>query len=323
MSKIRWGIVSTARIAQQFVRDMAFVPNGELVAVASRTHATAQAFADRHGIPAAHGSYQELFESPDVDAVYVATPHTLHFQNTAAAIQARKHVLCEKPFTVSPLEARNLFRMAEQSGVFVMEGMWTWFLPAIRKALEWVGDGRIGPLRQIQAHFGYPMKPYDPERREYKVELAGGCLFDMGIYPLALALLFTGRDPDDIRLFVRKAPNGVDDDLQMLFSYGDNDDGMDAVLGSSFRSKLPNHAWLVGEQSFIDIPDFWRASECRLYHLDECVDRYSDGRESPGFNFEIESAGADILKGRQQSAIMPWAATVRLQEQMERIRGLF
>jgi predicted dehydrogenase len=323
MNKIRWGIVSTARIAQQFMRDMAYVANGEVVAVASRSQESAEAFAAQFGIPGAHGSYEALFDDPEVDAVYIATPHSLHFANTAAAIQARKHVLCEKPFTVSAREARNLFRMAEQSGVFVMEGMWTWFLPAVRKALEWVEEGRIGALRQVKADFGYPIKPYDPERREYKVELAGGSLLDMGIYPLALALLFTGRDPESMCVTARTAPNGVDDDVQMLFSYGDNDSGMSAVLGSSFRCKLPNRAWLVGEDSAICIPDFWRAREAFLYELDDCVDHFSDGRESPGFNFEIEAAGADILAGRRQNAIMPWSATVRLQEQLEQVMARF
>jgi len=323
MRIVRWGVVSTARIAHQFMRDMAFVNNGEVVAVASRGRNPAEAFAAQHRIPRAYSGYQALFDDPDVDAVYIATPHTLHFSNAAAAIQARKHVLCEKPFTVGAREARTLFRMAEQCGVFVMEAMWTWFLPAVRRALEWFNEGRIGPLRAITADFGYPIKPYDPERREYKVDLAGGCLLDMGIYTLALALLFTGRDPDDVRVLARRAPNGVDDDVRMLFDYGGNEEGLSASLGSSFRCRLPNWAWLVGEESYIGIPDFWRAGECRLYHLDECVDRFHDGRQSPGFNFEIEAAGADILAGRQQNRIMTWAATVRLQEQLERVRSLF
>ena len=161
--KVRWGIVSTGRITHQFVQDFAFVPNGEVVAVASRSQEAADAFAARYGIPRAHAGYDRLLDDPQVDAVYIATPHALHFSNTADAIQARKHVLCEKPFTVSAREARNLFRIAEQSSVFVMEAMWTWFLPAVRKALEWVQQGRIDPVRAGIFLIALRMKRETPE----------------------------------------------------------------------------------------------------------------------------------------------------------------
>ena len=321
-AKVRWGILSTGRITHPFVQDFAFVPNGEVVAVASRSQQSADAFAAQYGIPRAYAGYERLLDDPEVDAVYIATPHSLHFRDTAAAIRARKHVLCEKPFTVGAREARDLFRMAEQSSVFVMEAMWTWFLPAVRKALEWVEQGRIGRIRQVKADFGYPFLPYDPDRREYNAELAGGCLLEMGVYPIALAFLFLQRDPDSIQVIARKAPNGVEDDLQMLFDYGDNETGFSATLATSFRSKLQNWAYIIGEESYIAIPDFWRASECRLYHLDECVDRFDDGRGSLGFNYETEAANEDILQGRQQNRIMTWNATVRFQDHMDRVREL-
>jgi predicted dehydrogenase len=318
--KVRWGILSTGRITHRFVQDFAFVPNGEVVAVASRSQEAADAFAARHGIPRSYAGYQRLLDDPQVDAVYVATPHTLHFQNTADAIRAGKHVLCEKPFTVGAPESRNLLSLAEQSSVFIMEGMWTWFLPAIRQALEWVQQGRIGSLRHIQADFGYPLLPFDPVRREYNAELAGGCLLDMGIYPVALALLFSGRDPGAIQVVARKAPNGVEDDLVMLFDYGESEPACTAALATSFRCRLPNWAHVVGEDGYVAIPDFWHARECHLYHLDECVDSFRDGRTSLGFNYETEAANRDILQGLQQNAIMPWSATVRIQEHMDRIR---
>jgi dihydrodiol dehydrogenase / D-xylose 1-dehydrogenase (NADP) len=141
MNRVKWGIISTGRITHQIVQDFKHVPNGEVVAVASRSQDSADAFAAQYEIPRAYSSYQQLLEDPDVDAVYIATPHTLHYQNSIDAIQARKHVLCEKPFTVGVRESRNLFHMAEQSSVFVMEAMWTYFLPAIQKAQEWVQGG--------------------------------------------------------------------------------------------------------------------------------------------------------------------------------------
>ena len=323
MSKVRWGIVSTGRITHQFVQDFAYVPNGEVVAVASRSLESANEFAGEYGIPRVYADYGQMLEDPDVDAVYVATPHTLHYQNTIDAIRARKHVLCEKPFTVGVREARNLFHMAEQSSVFVMEAMWTWFLPAIRKAQEWVEQGRIGKLRQVKADFGYPLLPFDPDRREYNAELAGGCLLEMGIYPVALAWLFMQRDPVDIQVTAHRAPNGVEDDVAMLFDYGDESDGAVATLGTSFRSKLQNWAYVIGEEGYIAIPDFWRASESSLYHLDTRVDHFDDGRKSLGFNYETVAANEDILAGRQQNSLVSWANTIRFQEHMERVKEQF
>lgn len=323
VDKVRWGILGTGRITHQFVQDFEQVPNGEVVAVASRAQELADAFAAQYGIPRAYSEYQQMLEDPEVDSVYIATPHTMHFENTAAAIRARKHVLCEKPFTIDVRESRNLFRMANQSSVFVMEAMWTYFLPAIQKALEWVSQGRIGRIRQLKADFGYPLLPYDPHKREYNVELAGGCLLEMGIYPIAIAWLFLQQDPDDIQVIARKAPNGVEDDVQMLFNYGDNDTGFSATLATSFRSKLQNWAYIIGEERYIAIPNFWRASECSLYHLDERIDHFQDGRTSLGFNYETVAANQDILAGRQQNDIMPWNNTIRFQEHLAQVRAAF
>jgi predicted dehydrogenase len=323
MNRVKWGIISTGRITHQIVQDFKHVPNGEVVAVASRSQDSADAFAAQYEIPRAYSSYQQLLEDPDVDAVYIATPHTLHYQNSIDAIQARKHVLCEKPFTVGVRESRNLFHMAEQSSVFVMEAMWTYFLPALQKAQEWVQGGRIGKLRQVKADFGYPLLPYDPDRRELNPELAGGCLLEMGIYPVALAWLFIQRDPEEIHVVAHKAPNGVEDDVAILFDYGAGADGAVATLGTSFRSKLQNWAYIIGQEGYISIPNFWRASECSLYQLDTRIDHFEDGRKSLGFNYETVAVNEDILAGRQQNSTMPWSNTLRFQEHMERVMEKF
>jgi predicted dehydrogenase len=323
MKKVRWGIVSTGRITHQFVRDFEYVENGDVLAVASRRQESADAFAQQYGIARAYSSYGQMLRDPDIDAVYIATPHTLHFQNAVDAIGARKHILCEKPFTVGASDSRKLFRLAEQSSVFVMEAMWTYFLPAIRKAQDWVAEGRIGRLRQVKADFGYPLLPFDPDRREYDARLGGGCLLEMGIYPVAIAGLFIGGEPDTIKVVARKAPNGVEDDVQMLFDYGDNDSGCSATLATSFRSKLQNWAYLIGEEGYIAIPDFFRAGECYLYHLDQCIEHFQDGRKSLGFNYETTAVNEDILAGRQQNTTMPWSATIHFQETMERVKGFF
>lgn len=323
MDQVRWGILSTGRIAQQFAHDIQWVNNGLLAAVSSRSRSTAQDFADQYGIPKAYGNYQDMLSDPEVDAIYVATPHTLHLQNSLDAIATGKHVLCEKPLTISPAESKLLFQQASSASVFVMEAMWTWFLPAILQAKKWVDEGRIGRIHQIKADFGYPMLPFDPHRRVYNVDLAGGCLFDMGIYPLALARLFLGCAPEDIHVVARMAPNGVDDEVSVLCRYGEGAHEVTAMLGTSFRSKLRNWAYIIGDESYIAIPDFWRAKECFLYHLDDLQEHFEDSRESIGLSFETEAAGEDILAGRQQSETVPWAASQAFQEDLAAIRSAF
>lgn len=315
-AKTRWGILSTGRIAHQAVSDFAYVQNGKVAAVASRSTDTARAFAKQYDIEMAYGDYAAMLADPNVDAVYIATPHTLHFQNTLDAINAGKHVLCEKPLTVNPEEAEELARSAQEGEIYVMEAMWTWFLPAIQKAQQWVQEGRIGRLKQLKADFGYPQLPYDARRREYDADLGGGCLLEMGIYPVALARLFLQTAPLDMRVSARFAPNGVEDDVVMIFEYED----CVVTLATSFRCKLQNWAYIIGDEGYIAIPDFWRASECYLYELDTLVDRFDDGRSSLGFNYEFDAVNVDLAVGRKQSRTVPLAASLAFQRDIARIK---
>ena len=317
---IKWGIAGTGRIAHKFAQDFDYVPNGEVVAVSSRSQQSADAFANQHGVSIAHAGYENLLLNPAVEAVYIASPHTCHYQNVADAITAGKHVLCEKPFTINPQETRDLIALAEKSNVFMMEAMWTYFLPAIHKAQQWVDEGRIGTIRQIKADFGYPLLPFDPDRREYDAEMAGGCLLEMGIYPIALASLFMPHDPVGMQVHAHFAPNGVEDEVAMIFDYGDAAEGAAAVLSTSFRARLHNYACIIGDNGYIEIPDFFRASECALYQLDSRLEHFEDGRESIGLNYQAIAAGEDISAGQKQNELLPWSATLKFQQHMEAIQ---
>ena len=317
MDKVRWGILGTGRIAHQFVQDLVQVGNGELVAVAARARDAATAFAQRYQVPRAHAGYDSMFADPQVDAVYVATPHAFHFSHSSSALAAGKAVLCEKPLTTSRAECEALIGIAQRSGNYLVEGMWTYFLPAIQVARRWANEGRIGNIRHIKADFGYPLLPFDANRREYDSSLAGGCLLEMGIYPIALASLFLGRKPRSLQVVARHAPNGVEDDVSMLFDYGD----CTATLGTSFRAKLQNWACIIGDEGYIAIPDFWRARECMLYRLDERIDHFDDGRSTLGFNYEAQAVGADILRENTESDIVPWSASLEFQELIDRVRS--
>lgn len=318
MRPVRWGLVSAASIANTFASDVALVGEAEIAAVAARSLDSARAFAGRHDIPRAYGGYAELFADPDVDAVYVATPHALHLEHARAALDAGKAVLCEKPLTVSAAECEALIAAASAADAYLMEAMWTWFLPEIVEAKRWVDEGRIGDPLHVRADFGYPV-PYDSDDRRYAAALGGGCLLEMGVYPVAIARYFTGEAPRYVNVVSRHAPNGVEDDVVALFEYGN----MAATLQTSFRAKLHNHALIVGTEAYIEIPDFWRADRCHLYVLDERVETFNDERRGTGFEFEIAAASQDILAGRRESRVVPHAASLGFQQDMDDIRAGF
>ncbi len=318
MKKIRWGVVGAGTIANTFAADMAHVANAEVAAVAARNLDSAEEFAGKYGISKAYQGYEKLYADQDIDAVYIATPHTLHSRNSIDALKAGKAVLCEKPITTSAAECQELLGVADATGNYLMEAMWTWFLPALSKAKAWVDAGRIGELRHVKAELGYP-KTYDPHSRLYDPSLAGGCLLDMGIYPIAIARYFTGKSPDDIHVVSRRAPNGIDDDVAMLFNY----DNCIATLATSFRCKLPNTAYIIGTEGYIEIPHGWSARECNLYAMHEQIDSFTDNRRGSGFEFQIEAVSSDILRGRKESAVVTHAASLAFQQDMDHIREKF
>ena len=317
-SKVRWGIIGAGRIANTFAADSRLVPDATLAAVASRSLASAQSFAARYGGIRAYGSYSSLFEDDQIDVVYIATPHNLHNEQVRAAISRGKAVLCEKPITVTPDECRSLQEYARSRRIYLMEGMWTWFLPAIRKAQNWIEAGRIGRVLHVNATFGYPL-PYDPVRREYDSLLAGGCLLEMGIYPIAIAALFMAEDPESIEVVCHRAPNGVEDDVAILYRYTG---GRSAALATSFRCKLPNWAYVIGTDGYIAIPNFWRANSCTLYQLDAVLDHYQEDYRGSGFEYQIAAVAADVQARRLESTLVPAAASLRFQTQLARIRAL-
>lgn len=312
---MRWGILATGSICRQFARDLPHVPGAKLAAVASRDAARAADFAAEFGFDKSYGGYDEFLADPNIDIVYIGTPHSEHLANASDAMRAGKHVLCEKPLTVTPSESRALHAVQRETERYLMEAMWTWFLPAIRTAQTWISDGRIGSLRHVKADFGYPQR-FDPKGRMYNPELAGGCLLDMGVYPIALAWLMHKAMPSAIHVTGQRAPSGVDDDFSAMFEYADHT----ATLGSSFRCKLQNWAYLIGTEGYIAIPDFWRASEAMLFELDTCVEHFKDDRPHQGFAFEAIAAQQDIAAGKLQSDVVSLADSVAIQELMDAVR---
>ncbi|MEO0974916.1 MAG: Gfo/Idh/MocA family oxidoreductase [Pseudomonadota bacterium] len=318
MDTVRWGIVGAGRIAHTLAQDMRATACGRVQAVAARNGDAAERFAQQYDIATFHEGYDALYADLDVDVVYVATPHNLHLQHAADALRAGKAVMCEKPLTINAGEAQALIDVARHSDGYLMEAMWTWFLPAVRQAQAWVREGRIGKLVRIHADFGYPQE-YDANKREYDASLAGGCLLEMGVYPVALTALFCADAPQDFAVAARRAPNGVEDDLVATLTFAD----CIATLGTSFRAKLRNWAYIIGEGGYIAIPDFWRATECQHWQLDTMVERFVDDRDTGGFSFQIDAVNADVIAGRKESPTIPLSASLRVQMLMDEIRARF
>lgn len=318
MKDLKWGIVGAGRIASQFSQDLSFSKQSQLYGIAARRLHDAEAFAKKYGVEKAYQGYQAMFDDPEIDAVYIATPHNFHFENAKDAINAGKHVLCEKPITISSKEFLALSELAKAKGVFLMEAMWTYFLPAILKAKSWLADGRIGNVKHIKTDFGYPM-PFVKGGREYEPSLAGGSLLDMGIYPIAIAHYFLESDFELLNVNAQFAPSGVDDDVILL---GKANDVM-VSLATSFKCRLGNSAYIIGDKGYILIPDAFRASECFLYEGDELLAHFCDERKSLGYNFEANEVIEAIRTGRLESPIMSHEKSFKLQTQMEDIKARF
>jgi predicted dehydrogenase len=313
---IRWGVITAGRITHTFSKDIAFCDNTEIFAVGARSIENAQAFADQYGIKHAFAGYDTIFNHPKIDAVYIASPHTLHFEQIEKAILAGKHVLCEKPIVTNIGDLKRAISLAKANNVFLMEAMWTYFLPAIQKAKAWVDGGAIGELLHVKADFGYPI-PYSPELREYDANFAGGCLLEMGIYPIAFNWLFHPQMPDSASGRQWFAPNGVEHDVSWSLEYPNSS----ACLHTSFRSKLPNVAVLIGTKGTIQIPDFWRATECHLYELETPIDSFTDDRQGSGFEFQIQHTCDAIRNCKTESDVVSFADSLAFQEHIELARG--
>lgn len=315
-TKIRWAILGAGRIANSFTKDFPLMYNADLVAVAASDRERAKKFATQYNIPQAL-SYDELYASKEIDAVYIATTHNFHFEQALKCLQNGKAVLCEKPVTVNDKEFKVLMELSKNKKLFFMEAIWTYFLPAIFKARQWMDEGKIGKLKVIQADFAFAMEK-NLEGRLYNPMLAGGSLLDLGIYPIALAYYFTNKEPLKITATATMTSTGVDESVAMSFQYGD----VIALLFSSVITRMTNVCRIYGESGYIEIPDFWKASGCKLYDKDyNLIDSFNDNREAHGFIYEMQHANEMIMAGEYESPVLPHSRSNAIQETMKEIRN--
>jgi predicted dehydrogenase len=318
---VTWGILGCGRIARKFAASLAAVPEARLAAVAARSPGKAAAFAAELKDVAACDSYESLLADPAIQAVYVANTHNFHHDTIMLALEAGKHVLCEKPFALNARQARACIDQARAKGLFMMEGMWTRFLPAVAQVREWLAEGRIGRVQQIYAGFGFGFgKEFPADGRLLNPALAGGALLDVGIYPLSFASMIAGgTKPLSIKSEATLGTTGVDLDGTYLLRY---EDDVTAVLCTSFTTGLDNRARVMGRAGEIILPaTFIGATEVQLCGVDEDLTRRFPCPAQETFKYEISHVCECLRQGRTESEVMPLAETLLLAETMDALRA--
>ncbi len=313
----RWGIVGPGRIAENVVQDFPHVPGATVTAVASRSGDRARDFADRFGIGTAYGSYAELVADPEVDVLYLATPHPQHHALALAAITAGKSLLVEKSFTATVAGAQQVVDAARAAGVFVMEAMWTRFQPAVVRLRELVDDGAIGEVRSVQADLGVA-REFDPSDRLFARELGGGALLDLGVYVVSFAQMLLG-DPVTVRATGSTFPTGVDAEAALLLGF---DDGRSATLTTSLRHPTPGQARVFGTAGWIDVlPRFHHPATIVLHRSGADAAEITLPATGAGYSHELAEVTEGLRAGRTESAVMPLADTLAVMRVLESAAG--
>ena len=312
---LRWGLIGSGLIAGTFAKDMAVTDSGRVVAIGSRSQESADRFADEFHISNRHASYEALVADPAVDVVYVATPHPMHHANALLALDAGKPVLVEKAFTMNALEARELVDRARSKGLFLMEAMWTRFLPHIAEVRHLLASGALGDVVAVMADHGQWFAK-DPAFRLFAAELGGGALLDLGVYPVSFASMVLGK-PAQVAALITQAFTGVDGQTSMLFGY---DGGAQAILTCTSSAKSPTRAAIVGTEARIEIDGvFYAPSSFTLIGRDGRTDRFEPPHEGHGLHYEADEVARCLRAGLLESPLMPLEETIAIMETMDRV----
>ena len=295
----RWGILGPGSIAHEFAAGLRAIPDGELVAIGSRDQQRADAFAEQYGAPNRYGSYAALAQDPDIDAVYVATPHPFHKDDTILCLEAGKAVLCEKPLTINAAEA--VVAVARARNTFLMEAMWTRYLPIIVQVRRWLAAGAIGAPRLVSADFGF-RAGIDPEGRLFNLGLGGGALLDVGIYVVSFAAMVFGAQPAHIAAAAHIGETGVDEQTGVRLRY---EGGALASLSCAVRTTTPHEARIVGTEGTIAIdPSWWKGESATLKTTDR-EERVELPLAGNGYNYEAQEVARCLGEDLLESPVMP------------------
>ena len=310
---LRWGILSTGVIARNFAQTARQMGGVELAAVASRSAEGAQAFGETFGIPKRYAGYEALAADPEVDVVYVATPHSRHYEDMKLLIAAGKHILCEKSFTTDAAQAAEVLRLARERGVFVMEAFWTKLIPVYRDVERLIAQGAIGEVRTVTAQYGYTT---GREARKFDAALAGGTLLDIGVYAIGFACMMLGYSFDDVLSQLILNDAGTDATDAIILRRGK----AVAQLTCGIGFAMPTHGAVYGTKGHIDIPEFKNPERVTL-HVDGEAPRVIERPfEVNGYEYEIREAERCVREGKLQSELMTWEQTVSVMRIMDEVR---
>ncbi|MEN8116884.1 MAG: Gfo/Idh/MocA family oxidoreductase [Bacteroidota bacterium] len=315
--KYNWAILGCGRIAGKFAADLKLLSNAILYAAASRDITRAKEFANQFGFEKAYGSYDEMLNDPNVDAVYIATPHSHHREHTLLCLTNKKAVLCEKAFAMNLNEVKEMVACAKENNTFLMEAFWTIFQPSFAKAMEIIKSGELGSLKIVRSDFAFNA-PYLEDKRLYNTELGGGSLLDIGIYPVFAALTSLGV-PETIKSFADFSPTGSEESLNIIFKYSG---GEMANLTSSFAAYSPVQTEYLCEKGYLVLNPRWHSpTDITIWKEGGEVSTIkSKHREGTGYQYEAKHVMECLDAGLIESPKMSWQMSLDLMGIMDRIR---
>ncbi|MDJ0646030.1 MAG: Gfo/Idh/MocA family oxidoreductase [Flavobacteriaceae bacterium] len=314
--KIKWGILGLGKIANKFAHDLQLSEDAELLAVASRAIDKAKAFSENYNAAFYYDSYEELCKNPEIDVVYIATPHTFHFENTMLCLKHGKSVLCEKPMGINTDQVERMIQEATSRKLFLMEGIWTRFLPSTVKLIELLKEKAIGDVLFMEADFGF-YAPFDAQSRLFNKKLGGGSLLDIGLYPIYLSLLVLGL-PDTVKALARLTATGVDSYCAILFDYENN---AKAVLQSTLEAHTPTEATIYGSKGIIKLHSRFHQSE-KLSLLKEGIPEqvFELPFTGHGYVHEIEEVNRCLRTKQLESDKLPKKLSLDLIKIIDRVK---
>ena len=313
-----WGIIGPGRIARKFAKDLLLLPNAKLNAVASRDLVRAELFASQFNIPYIYDSYEAMLDNcPDLDVVYVATPHVGHLAAAMLCLERGIAVLCEKPLAMNAQEVELMIACAKKHNVFLMEAMWTRFLLTIHKCLEIIALGTIGKVKSIQADFGF-YTDFNPESRIFNKKLGGGSLLDVGIYPVFLTYLLLGK-PKNIIAKASFTTTGVDETTAAIMTYEDNEI---AIIHSSIIGKTPTEGLIYGEKGMIHLHGRFHEPNkgFTLKVYDEYEKKFPFNWKSGGYDYEATEVMECLSQEKKESNLWSWQNSLELMQILDSIR---
>lgn len=295
-----FGIIGAGNIAHKFIEAVRMTKNADVTAVASKSLERARDWAEKEGLSRYYDSYETLLADPDIDIIYIATLSNAHYDNIKACLEAGKHVICEKPMTQTASQAQEVITLAREKQLFLMEGMWSRFLPKSLRVRRWIQEGRIGDLHLMQANIGWKAdKTYS--KRLFYPELGGGSLYDIGIYPMELLPYYADQKITQMQFLKKDYSTGVDDIVSLNLQL----ERCIANIQCSFTTKMPEDAYLYGSDGYIHIPKIHFGNRARLYDLeDRLVEDFHEGLDN-GFYYEVCEVISCIEKGQTESSICP------------------